>query len=162
MKHLSILFLICVSAYLHISTSAFAQNKEISYTLEDRDRIMRTQTELASLHNEMNIRFDAMQQQIDFKFNSLQQQINDLRNLFYWAFGIIITLIVALFAYIVFDRRTTLYPLLERTEQLALKDRQLEQEIKELQELKKLKEVIKEYAQTDVKLTELLKRAAIY
>jgi len=136
-KHLIILFLISIPILSgHISTSAFAQNKEISYTLEDRDRSIR----------------------MEEKLNSQQQQINDLK----WGFGIIITLIIALFAYIVFDRRTTLYPLLERTEQLALKDRQLEQDIKELQELKKLKEVIKEYAQTDVKLTELLRRAAIY
>jgi len=162
---LNIIFIITISLpFGEGQGGAFAQSREVPFTLDDRDRLIRLEERVSSLEQTMNVkfesinqRFESLEKSMNIKFESQQQQINDLK----WGFGIIITLIIALFAYIVYDRRTTLYPLLERTEQLALKDRQIEQEIKELQELKKLKEVIKEYAQTDVKLTELLRRAAI-
>jgi len=169
MKKLILLLLIAISLpFGEGQGGVFAQSREVPFTLDDRDRNMQTQIAITSLRNEMNTRFESQQKQIDnldakidFKFDSLQQQINDLKSLFYWGFGIIITLIITLFGYIIYDRRTTLYPLLERTHQLAEKEKELERDVKDLKEYHKLKDAIKEYAQTDTKLAEILKRAAI-
>lgn len=152
----SFLFLI-VNYQLSIINYSFAQSREVPFTLDDRDRSIQMNEKLNSQQKQI----DNLDAKIDFKFDSLQQQINDLKSLFYWGFGIIITLIITLFGYIIYDRRTTLYPLLERTHQLAEKEKELERDVKDLKEYHKLKDAIKEYAQTDTKLAEILKRAAI-
>ena len=158
MKKLILLLLIAISLpFGEGQGGVFAQSREVPFTLDDRDRSIQMNEKLNSQQKQI----DNLDAKIDFKFDSLQQQINDLKSLFYWGFGIIITLIITLFGYIIYDRRTTLYPLLERTHQLAEKEKELERDVKDLKEYHKLKDAIKEYAQTDTKLAEILKRAAI-
>jgi hypothetical protein len=41
-----------------------------------------------------------------------QKQIDDLKSLFYWGFGILITLFIFMFGYMIWDRRTAMKPAL--------------------------------------------------
>ena len=70
-----------------------AEVKEIPFTLDDRDRIIRTEQKVESMNAEMNARFDQL-------FN------------FLWAIiGIFTTMMVAVFGFAFWDRRLSLSPL---------------------------------------------------
>ena len=69
----------------------------VPYTLADRDRSIRTEANM------------------ELKFESQQRQLDDIKTLFYWGFGILITLIIFMFGYMIWDRRTAMQPALERS-----------------------------------------------
>ena len=51
---------------------------------------------------------------MNVKFESIQIQINQLNSLFFWGFGILITLFVFMMGYMIWDRRTALQPALDK------------------------------------------------
>ena len=126
----TILFIFLLSAFKAIPK----EQQEVPYTLADRDRVIKIETkissvenemnsqrnemsslrnEMSSLRNEMNARFES----IDKQFVYQQKQIDDLKTLFYWGFGIIITLIIFMLGYMIWDRRTALKPALSSAEE---------------------------------------------
>lgn len=126
----------------------FAQTVEVPFTLEDRDRIIRTEQKVESLRNEMNARFEGINQKfeaIDSKFDAMDKKIDVL----YWGFGIVITLILFLFGYIIFDRKTGIKALERETNEMKISHKQLIF-------------VLKEYAKENPKLAELLKNASLF
>ncbi len=152
------LFFIIISLTLY--GQLFSQSKEVPFTLDDRDRIMRTEVELKSLRNEMNTKFDAIDSKfdainrkfdaIDSKFDAIDSKfdaINSKLDVLYWGFGIVITLILFLFAYIIVDRRKTIKPL--EQDVAVVKYRQ-----------DNLSTVIKEFAKKDKSFAEALKKVA--
>ena len=145
----------------------FAQSKEVPFTLDDRDRIIKMEErlnsledKLSSLRNEMNTRFEAVDKKFDAinskfdainsKFDAIDSKfdaINSKLDVLYWGFGIVITLILFLFGYIIFDRRKTIKPL--EQEVSIIKYRQ-----------DNLGSVIKEFAKKDKSFAEALKKVA--
>jgi len=159
MKKLVFLF------FLFISLGSFAQ-EEIPFTLADRDRLIRLEAEqkairneINSLRNEMNAKFEGIDKKFSSKFESQQQQINDLKQFFFWGFGIVIALIIALFGYIIWDRRTAIYPLLNRVNSLENKQDEFG---RKLVEVDRIKSALKEMGESDAKIAEILKRVAIF
>ena len=162
MKELVVLF------FIFISIAAFTQ-EEIPYTLEDREKLIKieerlnslnerinsTNERITSLEKQMNVKFEG----VDTKFESQQQQINDLKQFFFWGFGIVIALIIALFGYIMWDRRTALYPLLNRVNSL---EHHQDEFGRKLVEVNKIKTALKEMGESDSKIAEILKRVAIF
>ena len=116
------LFIFC---YLTI----FTQSRAVPFTLEDRDRIIRTEIEVKSLRNEMNTRFESMNtkfESIDTKFESQQRQFDDIKEMFkaqntllYWAFSIIISIILFTLGYTIWDRRTAIKPVQREQESIV-------------------------------------------
>jgi hypothetical protein len=49
------------------------------------------------------------------KFESQQRQLDDIKTLFYWGFGILLTLFLFMFGYMIWDRRTAMKPALEQS-----------------------------------------------
>ncbi len=87
MKKLSFLvFVLLFSGIL----KAQEQQVVVPYTLADRDRAIRTEA----------------------KLESQQLQLDDVKTLFYWGFGILITLIIFMLGYMIWDRRTAMQPAL--------------------------------------------------
>ena len=123
-----------------IALQTFPQSQEVSFTLEDRDRIMRTEEKLVSFRNEMNTKFDA----VDTKFEAMDSKIETL----YWGFGILIALMLFLFGYIVWDRRTALNPVQNKT--MTLDER-----------VNKIEFVYREQAQKDPGFAEILRHAGL-
>ena len=116
--------LIIISVILFNSFASFAETKEIPYTLDDRDRIIRIEERLNSIDKRIN----SLEKRMDAKFESQQRQIddikgqivnlkNDLDNKFYLLMGILL----AMFGYLVWDRRTALSPVREKTYSLSEK-----------------------------------------
>lgn len=143
--------------FILASLTAFAQ-KEVPYTLEDRDRMIRLEAEqkalrkemnslrdeMNSLRSEMNARFEAIETKFDAKFESQQKQLNDLKELFYWGFGILITLFIFMLGYMIWDRRTALKPALDKASSAEEKN-------------KSLINALREYARKNPDLAEILK-----
>ena len=77
-----------------------AMEKEIPFTLDDRDRIIRTEQKVESLQTEMNARFEA----IDERFSQLFG--------FLWAIiGIFTTMLATVFGFAFWDRKLSLAPM---------------------------------------------------
>jgi len=148
------------------------EQQPVPYTLADRDRLIKVETEIGSIRNEMNslrnemnslrgemnsIRseMNSLRNEMNAKFESIdkqfvyqQKQIDDLKTLFYWGFGIIITLLVFMMGYMIWDRRTALKPAQTSAEEARDKTRNLIT-------------VLREYAKSHPDLADILKTYGI-
>ena len=91
-------------------------SREVPFTLEDRDRIIKIQIKMDERFESINTRFESQQRQLD----DLKTQLDDLKTLFYWGFGILFSLMLFLLGFIIWDRRTAMEPVRERTQSLIL------------------------------------------
>jgi hypothetical protein len=135
MKKLIVIFIFSALAF-----QAFPQSREVPFTLDDRDRIMRTEERIESLRNEMNTKFEV----VDQRFETMESKFDTL----YWGFGILIALMLFLFGYIVWDRRTALNPIQTKTSNLE-------------ERLSKLEFISRAQAKKDPVFAELLKQAGL-
>jgi hypothetical protein len=141
------IFILCVI----IPFSSFTQ-EEIPFTLEDREKLIQIEEKLNSTNeriNSTNERITSLEKQMNIKFESQQNQIDDLKIMFRWGFSILITLMLFILGYIIWDRRTALNPIRERVEQEKI-------------EVEKIKAVLKEMGESDQKIAEILKRTAMF
>ena len=160
--------LIFLATILYLPLLSPAQSKEVPFTLEDRDRIIRVEERLNSLEKSMNVKFNAMDarfkamdaqfdamrtrfaaMEVQFEtqgviFESLQVQLNSLQTIFFWFTGIMVTLIVFILGFIIWDRRTAVAPIREKT---AILDT----------EYQRIALILKEYSKDKTKLAEILR-----
>jgi hypothetical protein len=93
-QKIGLFFLLC------LPTIGMAEIKEIPFTLDDRDRIIRTEQKVESVKAEMNSRFEAVNQRFDQLFN------------FLWAvIGIFTAMTVSVFGFAFWDRKLSLAPM---------------------------------------------------
>ncbi|HNW75105.1 MAG TPA: hypothetical protein PKN44_15860 [Bacteroidales bacterium] len=115
-----------------------AMEKEIPFTLDDRDRIIRTEQKVESLRTELNTK-------IDSKFDGLRSEMNarfDQLFNFLWAIiGIFTTMMVSVFGFAFWDRKLSLAPM-------------------KAENLKTLN-ALREFAEHQPKLREILKNAGL-
>ncbi len=84
-----------------------AEVKEIPFTLDDRDRIIRTEQKIEAVKTEMTARFEGVDKRFDQLFN------------FLWAIiGIFTTTIISVFGFAFWDRKLSLAPLKREDEKL--------------------------------------------
>lgn len=121
-------------------TGASAQQQEVPYTLEDRDRSIRTEAKIVGLE----AKIEALETKMDIKFESQQQQINDLKTMFFWGFGIMITLMIFMLGYTIYDRRTAMHPIREKADRTE-------------NNLQSLIRALREKAQNDDQLAQILR-----
>jgi len=104
MKALKKLFWIVV---LLLPVLVKAEVKEIPFTLDDRDRIIRTEHKVESLQSEVNSRFEAIDERFDQLFN------------FLWAIiGIFTTMMISVFGFAFWDRKLSLAPLKKQDQKI--------------------------------------------
>ncbi len=100
-----------------------SQAIEVAPRITDREiverltRLEEGQKALAQRFDDVNRRFD----DVNRRFDDVNQRITDLTQIMLAMFGSLIALIIALFGYIAWDRRTMFRPLKERLEQVELK-----------------------------------------
>ena len=143
----SLLFL----ALLSLPSLAQEQQVVIPYTLADRDRAIRTEANIGALEAKMG----ALEAKMEIKFESIekqfiyqQKQLDDIKVLFYWGFGILITLFIFMLGYMIWDRKTALQPALDKASDADAKS-------------KSLILALKEYSQKHADLAEILKSHGI-
>ena len=111
--------IICIFIFtiLVITICINAEAVEIAPRISDRE-IIESLTILKQGQNNINARFEDMRLDMDKRFEDVNKRIDGLQNTMLSLFGAIIALIIALFGYIAWDRRTALKPLQERFEML--------------------------------------------
>ncbi len=75
--------------------------KEVPFTLEDRDRLIRMEAELKALSKSVDARFEA----IDKRFEEVNRKIDMLFNFLWIITGIFTTITVATIGFAIWDRR---------------------------------------------------------
>ncbi len=119
---------------------SLAQEQQVivPYTLADRDRAIRTEARLETL--------EAKVEALDKRIDDIHQQINRLEDkfdsYFMWGFGLVLMSIFGLTGFIIYDRRTTLAPVENKTERIL--------------------KALKEKAEKDPALREALKKTALW
>ena len=114
-----------------------AEVKEIPFTLDDRDRLIRTEKEISSVRSEMNARFES----VDKRFDAVDKRFDQLFNFLWAIIGIFTTMMVSVLGFAFWDRKLSLAPL--------KKDNM------------KLLEVLRDYSDHQPKLREILKNAGL-
>ncbi len=108
---------------------AFAQEQQVivPYTLADRDRAILTDAKISALEAKMEMKFE----NIDKQFMYQQKQIDDIKTLFYWGFGILISLFLFMLGYMIWDRRTAMQPALVQASKAEENSRNLIRTLRE-------------------------------
>ena len=112
------LLIMVVMAIMGNALSAYA--RDISFTQEDRDRIIRLEEGQKSL-----------QRQIDDLKISTQRQFDNLYTLILWGFGILFGGMGMLMGFVLWDRRTALAPAIKKNKELEERGDLLEKALKE-------------------------------
>ena len=96
---------VCMIFLFLFNLPALAQEQQVvvPYTLADRDRAILTEAKISAFEARLELRFESQQRQLD-----------DIKTLFYWGFGILISLFIFMLAYMIWDRRTAMKPALEQ------------------------------------------------
>jgi hypothetical protein len=125
---------------------ALAQEQQVvvPYTLADRDRAIRTEAKMEALDAKM----EAIETKMDVRFESIQKQIDQLSTMFYWGFGILITLFIFMLGYMIWDRRTALQPALDKAADTDAKSANLIR-------------ILREYSKKHADLAEILRTHGI-
>lgn len=116
--------LLFLTVILLLSNIIQAQEQLISYSQADRDRMVRVETKVEAMQSQIN--------RLEDKFDSC----------FMWGFGLVLMSIFGLIGFIIYDRRTTLAPVENKTERII--------------------KVLKEAAEKDPVLREALKKTALW
>jgi len=123
---------------------------EIPFSLEDRDRIIRTEQKVEALEEKLNLidvkidsKVNDLRSEMNGKFDGLRSEMNarfDQLFNFLWAMiGIFTTMMISVFGFAFWDRKLSLAPM--KNEQ------------------RKMINVLRDYAEQQPKLREILKNA---
>ena len=132
-----------VLSILLLSYNAFA--KDISYTLEDRDRIIRVEAKIEQMDKrfeqvdsrfeQIDKRFEQMDkrfEQIDKRFEQIDSRIGRLEDVMLRGFGLLFTTMVVMVGFVLWDRRTALAPAIRESRELREREERMERILKEI------------------------------
>ncbi len=151
--------IIAVIAFAFTTNLAQAQSKEVAFTQDDRDHMIRTEIKLderfGSLQKQMDERFaqiDGKFAQVDGKFAQIQKQLDENRADMKSQFITIISGMFILFGFILWDRRTFLKPFQSKVESVE------EKLSTEKNKTENLIAALRELAKQDTKVAQVLKQ----
>ena len=114
------------------------QGKEVPFTLDDRDRIIRAEQKIESLKTEMTVRFES----VDQRFDAMNKRFDQLFN-FLWAIvGVFTTMMISVFGFAFWDRKLSLAPLRREDEKII--------------------SALRDFAKSQPRLAEILKNAGLH
>ena len=139
-----ILFCINILLFMPYTTCA----KDLSYTQEDRDRMIALIEGQKSLQKQVdNLSIDT-NRQIDTLRLDMNRQFTDIKTFMLWCFGVLFAGMWALVGFVLWDRRSVLTPAIRRTDDIEEREKRLEA-------------ILKEVAGKDVNVAEALRHAGI-
>ena len=132
---------IIVYFVLMLPAIGLAETKEIPFTLDDRDRIIRTEQKVEALDIKIDTKVDCLRSEMNARFETIDKRFDQLFN-FLWAFiGIFTAMMVSVFGFAFWDRKLSLAPMKKEN-------------------LKTLK-ALRDFAEQQPKLREILKNAGL-
>lgn len=103
----------------------------------------------------INQRLDDLSNSVNKRFDDVKTDINNVRDFITWGFGVTFAGIFALIGFVLWDRRTALAPAIR-------KNKEIEEREEELEKWKnKADKALKELAEKDVKVAEILKHVGL-
>ncbi|MBF0593030.1 MAG: hypothetical protein HQL02_13175 [Nitrospirae bacterium] len=140
---------------LLISQAVVVEAADSSFTQADRDRMIRFEETLKAVNQRidaLNQRLDdnlkAINQKIDDGLKATNQRIDDLKGVIYVLISVTMSSVLVIVGFILWDRRTTLAPVVRTTKELEARTERLEL-------------IIKEKAEKDPELKEALRHAGL-
>ena len=130
---------------LSFLTNLFA--KEVPYTLEDRDRLIRLETKLEQIDTRFE-QIDKRFEQIDKRFEQIEKRLDQLINIFIGIVAAFAGIVAVTIGFAIWDRRTTLSPVINMNRELERRQDQIEKALKEI-------------AQKDPKFADALKHVGL-
>ena len=118
-----------ILSILLLSCHAFA--KDISYTLEDRDRIIRVEAKVEQMDKRFE-QIDKRFEQIDKRFEQMDGRIGRLEDVMLRGFGLLFTTMVGMVGFVLWDRRTALAPAIRESRELREREERMERILKEI------------------------------
>lgn len=118
-----------------------AMEKEIPFTLDDRDRIIRTEQKVESLDTKIDSKVDGLRSEMNARFEAIDERFNQLFGFLWAIIGIFTTMMVSVFGFAFWDRKLSLAPM-------------------KAEKLKTLN-ALREFAEHQPKLREILKNAGL-
>ncbi|MEI7983385.1 MAG: hypothetical protein WCI71_17170, partial [Bacteroidota bacterium] len=102
---------IIVYLVLMLPAIGLAETKEIPFTLDDRDRIIRTEQKVEALDIKIDTKVDGLRSEMNARFETIDKRFDQLFN-FLWAFiGIFTAMMVSVFGFAFWDRKLSLAPM---------------------------------------------------
>jgi len=131
--------------FVFLSNYPLLFGKEVPYTLEDRDRLIRVETKIEEIDKRFE-QIDKRFEQIDKRFEQIDKRFDQLFTFLWIITGIFTALTISTIGFAIWDRRSMIRP--------------FEEKVKELEEKKigKVIAVLQELARGDVRLAEALKK----
>jgi hypothetical protein len=138
----------CILLFI-LPLAIHAEVKAIPFTIDDRDRIIRTEQKVEALDAKIDTKIDGLRNEfnakIDGKFDGLRSEMNarfDQQFNFLWAIiGIFTTMMVSVFGFAFWDRKLSISPVKRENEKVIA--------------------VLRDNAKGKPKLTEILKNAGL-
>lgn len=125
-----------------------AENKEIPFTLDDRDRLIRTEQKMEAVNTKIDTKVDGLRSEmkarfetVDKRFENMDKRFDQLFNFLWAIIGIFTTMMVSVFGFAFWDRKLSLAPMKREDD--------------------KLKSVLREFSRTQPKLAEILRNAGL-
>ncbi|MBF0538085.1 MAG: hypothetical protein HQL03_07520 [Nitrospirae bacterium] len=161
MKTFMILVGVILSGLL-ISQAVVVEAADSSFTQADRDRMTRMEVKieegLKAVNQKIddglkavNQRIDATNQKIDDGLRATNQRIDDLKGVIYVLISVTMSSVLVIVGFILWDRRTTLAPVVRTTRELEAR----------VEKAEKLEIAIREKAEKDPELKEALRHAGL-
>lgn len=138
--------------FLFFIISSPCYGKEVPFTLEDRDRIIRIEVKISEIDKRFE-QIDKRFEQVDKRFEQVGKQIDQLFN-FLWILAVIFSSITAAtIGFAIWDRRSMIRP-------FEIKTREIEERIRDLDErkIRNLVESLREIAKADSKVADALRK----
>ncbi|MFN3599740.1 MAG: hypothetical protein ACK4VK_08430, partial [Aquificaceae bacterium] len=125
-----------------LSFYSLSMAKEVPFTQEDRDRLIRLEVKVEEGQKALQAQIDGLQRQVDGlqrQVDGLQKQIDELRSDFRTYMSVvlgalftIIVGIIALIGFVLWDRRTAISPVVKKTKELEDRSDKIEKVLKSL------------------------------
>ena len=142
--------------FLIFSFSPGAWAKEVPFTLEDRDRLIRMEATIKEFKEAVDKRFEQVDkrfEQVDKRFEQIDKRFEQMIAFMWMLVVIFVGVTGSTIGFAIWDRRTMIRP-------FEVKTKEIEEKIKEMDEerLTKLIHSLREIAKVDSKVAEALKK----
>ena len=127
------LLLVIITLFITMVSMPLYAAKEISYTQDDRDRLIRMEEAIKG---------------VNYRIDSLEKRMENIENLMYILISAIFAQIIGVVGFVLWDRRTALSPTIAKNKELEEKTHMLEQALKEM-------------AHNDKKISDALRKVGI-
>lgn len=118
-----------------------AEVKEVPFTMDDRDRLIRTEQKVQALDAKIDMKIDGVRSEMNARFEAIDKRFDQLFSFLWAIIGIFTTMMVSVFGFAFWDRKLSLAPVKRENQKMLM--------------------VLRDYAKHQPKLQEILKNAGL-